>query len=347
MKVVLNNRFAEHQPQGEIHHGKMVPSFENPSRVDHIVTCLKAHGITQFIEPTDHGLDAILRVHPEHYVTFLKTIWQQWQAQGNEEDLVPYIWPVPGLKRIKHEDLNARAGYYAFSSDTAIMSGTWDAVYQGAQSALTAMELVINGEQAAFALTRPPGHHAHAETYGGYCFLNNAAIAAQAALDKGNQRVCILDVDYHHGNGTQDIFYSRDDILTVSIHGHPKSNFPYYLGFEDETGEDKGLGFNLNLPLEDGTSFDKWQSAFEVAAKRIGQFKPDILIVPLGVDTYEGDPISNFKLITADFATMGSMIADLNVPTVFVMEGGYDVEPIGQNVYNVLSGFDCARSTPL
>lgn len=343
MKVILNSRFDVHDVEGEIHHGKMVPSFENPSRVKHIRDCLEKNGYGDFIEPCDFGIEPILRVHKPDYVSFLETIWQDWQQAGHEGDIIPYIWPVPGLKRMAHNNLNAKVGSYAFSSDTAIMSGTWEAAYHGVQAALTAFKQVSQGgARAAFALTRPPGHHAHASTYGGYCFLNNAAIVAQACLDEGANKVCILDVDYHHGNGTQDIFYERKDVLTLSIHGEPESNFPYFLGYEDEKGEGEGLGFNANFPLADGTNFKGWSLAFEKARQIIADYEPDLLVVPLGVDTFEGDPISHFKLKSEDFKSMGAMIEGLKLPCVFVMEGGYDVSPIGQNVFNVLHGFDAA-----
>ena len=340
MKIILNKSFALHDGQGEFHHGKLVPCFENPSRVNNIVDAFKENGISEFSDPEDFGLDPILKVHPDHYVSFLQNIWNEWQAAGNEGDVMPYVWPVPGLKRIPHDNLNAKVGSYAFSSDTPIMEGTWSAVYDGVQSALTALKAVKNGERMAFALTRPPGHHAHAEVYGGYCFLNNVAITAQAALDQGHKKVCALDVDYHHGNGTQDIFYDRGDVLTVSLHGDPKTNFPYYLGYAEETGEGKGLGANLNLPLADETTYEAWAQAFETAALKVEEFGAECLVIALGVDTFEDDPISKFKLTTEDYLDMGKRIEAIGLPTVIVMEGGYDVGPIGQNVFNVLKGFE-------
>lgn len=340
MKIVLNNLFAQHQVQGEIHQGQMVPSFENPSRLQHIVKCFEDNGQADFTKPKDFGLGPITKIHDNDYIQFLSSIWQDWQAAGNESDIIPYIWPAPGLTKINHNNLNAKVGSFAFSSDTAIMKDTWQTAYQGAQTALSALHIVLAGQRSAFALTRPPGHHAHAGLYGGYCYLNNAAIAAQAALDNGYNKVCVLDVDFHHGNGTQDIFYRRSDVLTVSIHGNPKDNFPYYLGFCDEIGEGQGEGYNLNIPLNDGSDFTQWTDAFNQAAKRINEFGADMLVIPLGVDTYEQDPISSFKLTTEDFSTLGAMIEALKLPTVFVMEGGYDIAPLGQNVFNVISGFE-------
>ena len=210
----------------------------------------------------------------------------------------------------------------------------------GARSPLTALS---HSDGGAFALTRPPGHHAHARIYGGYCYLNNSAIAAQAAIDAGHKRVCVLDVDFHHGNGTQDIFYDRGDVLTVSLHGDPRTSFPYFLGYADETGEDEGEGANLNLPMPAGTDFAAWSRSLTTALERIGEHGSELVVVALGVDTFEGDPISSFAIKTSDYLEMGRMIASLGLPTVFVMEGGYDVGPIGDNVANVLEGFDSRR----
>ena len=190
-----------------------------------------------------------------------------------------------------------------------------------------------------FALCRPPGHHSAADLYGGYCFLNNAAIAAQAFLQDGARRVAILDVDFHHGNGTQDIFYQRDDVLFLSLHGDPVQAFPHFLGYTDETGAGSGEGCNVNYPLPRGTRFDVWQGALTDACSRIKKYSPDALIISLGVDTFEKDPISFFKLSSDDFTRYGTQIAGLGLPTLFVMEGGYAVEEIGLNTVNVLNGF--------
>lgn len=349
MKTFLNTAYQQHDAAGEIHHGALVPCFENPSRLDNIIATFKENGVTEFTAPNDYGRQPLTAVHDTDYVNFLETIHSDWTAAGNKGDVVPYLWPVPGLKRMKHPNLSAKVGNYAFSSDSPIMAGTWQAVYTGAQSALSALHYVLDADAstqpAAFSLSRPPGHHAHKAQYGGYCFLNNAAICAQAARDNGAKKVCILDVDFHHGNGTQDIFYQRDDVLTISLHGDPESNFPYYLGYAEETGEDQGLGFNLNLPLADGTDMPQWSNAFTTAAAKIAAFQPDILIVALGVDTFEDDPISSFSLSTQDYLSMGQLIADLKLPSIFLMEGGYDVGPIGQNVFNVLDGFDSGKQS--
>jgi hypothetical protein len=202
-----------------------------------------------------------------------------------------------------------------------------------------AQRLVAGGERTAFALCRPPGHHAAIDMYGGYCFLNNAAITAQMFLDDGAKRVAVLDVDFHHGNGTQDIFYERSDVLFCSLHGQPEDAFPHFLGYKDETGAGKGEGFNVNYPMPPGTPYSRWSKALKDAIKRIKAYGPDALVISLGVDAYKDDPISFFKLDNEDFTDCGRQIAKLKLPTLFVMEGGYAIAEIGVNTVNVLDGF--------
>jgi acetoin utilization deacetylase AcuC-like enzyme len=230
-------------------------------------------------------------------------------------------------------------GYYTHSVETAITAGTWEAALTSASVALSAQNIIASGAKSAFALCRPPGHHAHDDLYGGYCFLNNAAIAAQALRDGGARRVAILDVDFHHGNGTQDIFYERSDVLFVSLHGAPEDAYPHFLGYRDERGKGKGDGFNRNYPLPPKTTFATWFEALLDGLKHVRAFKPDALVVSLGVDTYKDDPISFFKLASKDFTTYGAAIGKLKIPTLFVMEGGYAIAAIGVNTVNVLEGF--------
>jgi acetoin utilization deacetylase AcuC-like enzyme len=236
-------------------------------------------------------------------------------------------------------NIDGKAGYYALATETAITAGTWAAAKSSAAVAQTAQRVVAEGERGVFALCRPPGHHAARDMYGGYCFLNNAAIAAQMFLDDGAKRVAILDVDFHHGNGTQDIFYRRNDVLFLSLHGRPEDAFPYFLGYADETGEGEGEGFNVNYPMAAGTSYEVWERALADGLRRITVYGPDALVVSLGVDTFKDDPISFFKLDSDDFKTYGARIGKLKLPTLFVMEGGYAIEAIGINTVNVLEGF--------
>ncbi len=206
--------------------------------------------------------------------------------------------------------------------------------------ALTAAGLVHGGERAAFALCRPPGHHAMSRFAGGYCYINNAAVAAEWLRGAGAGRVAILDVDYHHGNGTQEIFYRRGDVLVVNVHADPRVEYPYFLGHADERGEGDGRGFNLNLPLPHGTTFAEWAAALDVACEAVAAFAPDRLVVSLGVDTFFEDPISQFRLSSGDYPAIGRRIGALGLPTLFVMEGGYAVEAIGVNAVGVLTGFE-------
>jgi acetoin utilization deacetylase AcuC-like enzyme len=235
--------------------------------------------------------------------------------------------------------IDGKVGYYALAVETAMTAGTWEAAKASCAVAQTAQRLVAGGERTAFALCRPPGHHAAIDMYGGYCFLNNAAITAQMFLDDGAKRVAVLDVDFHHGNGTQDIFYERSDVLFCSLHGQPEDAFPHFLGYKDETGAGKGEGFNVNYPMPPGTPYSRWSKALKDAIKRIKAYGPDALVISLGVDAYKDDPISFFKLDNEDFTDCGRQIAKLKLPTLFVMEGGYAIAEIGVNTVNVLDGF--------
>jgi acetoin utilization deacetylase AcuC-like enzyme len=231
-------------------------------------------------------------------------------------------------------------GQFAFDAGTPLTAGTWPAALAGAACAIDAARAVARGEQrAALALTRPPGHHAGADYFGGYCFLNNAALAAQALREAGFERVAVVDVDYHHGNGTQAIFDERNDVFTASIHGDPTTEYPFYLGYADERGRGAGQGFNLNLPLPPGTGFDDWRNALCQTLSEVERFGAQALVVPLGVDTFEGDPISKFSLRSADYVEIGRLLAGAGLPTVFTLEGGYAVAEVGVNVVNVLEGF--------
>jgi acetoin utilization deacetylase AcuC-like enzyme len=229
------------------------------------------------------------------------------------------------------------------AGETSISGGTWEAACAAANVALTGAAQIEKGARAAFALCRPPGHHAARDLYGGYCFLNNAAVAAQHLRDRGAERVAILDVDFHHGNGTQDIFYERSDVLFVSLHADPSDAFPYFSGYSDETGNGAGAGFNVNLPMPAGTEFGAWAEALRAALSRVENFRADALVVSLGVDTFAGDPISSFRLQSPDFSAYGRMIGKSGIPTLFVLEGGYAVGEIGINVVNVLMGFEQAQ----
>ncbi|MEL6266018.1 MAG: histone deacetylase family protein, partial [Pseudomonadota bacterium] len=237
-------------------------------------------------------------------------------------------------------DIEGRLGWYALAGETSISPGTWEAARASADGALTATARVVAGARTAFALCRPPGHHAAQDMYGGYCFLNNAAIAAEALRTAGHDRVAVLDVDFHHGNGTQAIFYDRADVFFASLHGDPDQAFPHFLGGAEETGAGAGAGANANYPLPRGTGWEAWSAALEDALGRIAAHGSTAMVVSLGVDTYKGDPISFFTLDTPHFTRLGARLAAAGLPTVFIMEGGYAVAEIGENVAEVLTGFE-------
>jgi len=335
----------KHSGRQEMFRGKLVPCHETPARLEYVLDALRQRGIGELRVPSAPDMDLIKRVHTPRYVDFLASAWNEWVAldpANADLDVLPSIWPVRGFRHdVEPTNFAARVGLFSFDSGCPLTAGTWEAATAGAACAIDAARAISQGQgqRAAMALTRPPGHHAGADFFGGYCFLNNAALAAQALRDAGAQRVAVLDVDYHHGNGTQSIFYDRGDVLTVSVHGDPTTEYPFYLGYADERGDGAGQGCNLNLPLPAGSDFAAWTAALQQGLDAVRTFKADALVVALGVDTYEGDPISKFKLKSADYLQVGRMLADLGLPTVFTMEGGYAVADVGINVANVLEGF--------
>jgi acetoin utilization deacetylase AcuC-like enzyme len=283
---------------------------------------------------------ALRGVHGAGYLDYLRTIHDLWSAEFGACDVLPDTF-VPRGRRVRRPTKPAaQAGYYCFDLAAPIGAETWRAALGSATSACAAARAVMNGERAAYAICRPPGHHAGADYCGGFCYLNNVAIAAQFCLLGGKKRVAILDVDYHHGNGTQDIFYGRGDVLFVSIHADPNTQYPYFWGHAEETGEGAGEGCNVNLPLSRGCGPEVWLEALGRALDRVEAYGPEVLLVSLGVDTAESDGIGDFNLGPAEFAEMGRRIAALRRPTVFVQEGGYNVERIGGSVVAVLRGFE-------
>jgi acetoin utilization deacetylase AcuC-like enzyme len=334
MRSFFDPRQLEHAPALELHNGGFMPYAETTARVDSI---LNAIGLTEL--PSDRGEAPLLRVHPQAYLDFLKTAHADWQAAGRPGDAFPYAFPVVQRRNLRLDRIDARLGRYAMDACSPISSGTWTAAYWNAQTALSALDAVLAGDRSAFALCRPPGHHAGADYVGGYCYLNTAAIAAEAAIAAGRKRVAILDVDYHHGNGTQDIFWARGDVLFVSIHADPATDYPFYWGHADETGEWDGEGATLNLPLPQGTRLEEFDRALGTALDRIAAYAPDLLICSYGADTYAGDPISHFAIETRDYAAIAARIAELRLPTLIVMEGGYAIDALGANVASFLSGF--------
>lgn len=345
MLIFHNPVHDKHSGRQEMFRGKLVPCHETPARLEYVLDALRQRGIGELRAPSAPDMDLIKRVHTPRYVDFLASAWSEWIAldpANADLDVLPSIWPVRGFRHdIEPTNFAARVGLFSFDSGCPLTAGTWEAATAGAACAIDAARAISQGQgqHAAMALTRPPGHHAGADFFGGYCFLNNAALAAQALRDAGAQRVAVLDVDYHHGNGTQSIFYDRGDVLTVSVHGDPTTEYPFYLGYADERGDGAGQGCNVNLPLPAGSDFAAWTAALQQGLDAVRAFKADALVVALGVDTYEGDPISKFKLKSADYLQVGRLLAGLGLPAVFTMEGGYAVADVGVNVANVLEGY--------
>lgn len=343
MKTVYTEKHKLRDARTELSGGQLVPPFECPVRAEHILDRLRDRQLGEIVAPDKHGLDPVHAVHDPDYVAFLQSCWAEWVAEGMQGEAMATCWPSRRMPRaIPPRNIDGKIGYYCLASETAISDGTWEAAAAAADVALTGQALVAGGARGAFALCRPPGHHAAQDMFGGYCFLNNAAIAAQAFRDAGAARVAVLDVDFHHGNGTQAIFYDRADVMFLSLHGDPDDAFPYFLGAADETGAGAGEGFNVNYPLPEGCPFDRWAEALDDALARIRAYAPDALVISLGVDTFKNDPISFFRLESEDFRTYGARIAALGLPTLFVMEGGYAVAEIGVNTVNVLEGFEDA-----
>ncbi|OED37556.1 acetylpolyamine aminohydrolase [Chromatiales bacterium (ex Bugula neritina AB1)] len=339
MKTIFTEKHKLRNAKTELYGGQLVEPFERPSRAEFIIERVRQAGLGAIVDPQDFGLDPVYKIHNTHYVDFLQVAWDHWKAENFAGEAIPTTWPARRMSDRVPEFIEGRLGYYSMAVETSISDGTWEAAYWSAQVALTGAAEVQGGEKGVFALCRPPGHHSALDMYGGYCFLNNAAIAAQSLLDNGAKRVAVVDVDFHHGNGTQDIFYERNDVLFASLHGDPSHAFPHFLGYSEEKGEGDGAGFNINYPMKPGTRFEEWRAALADALDNVRHFAPDALVISLGVDTFENDPISFFKLKSEDFLTYGADIAQLQLPTLFVMEGGYDIDEIGINTVNVLQGF--------
>lgn len=339
MKIVYSPDHRFQDASTELIDGTFQPPVENPRRVDGILAVLQEDGVGAIATPQEFGLYPILRVHDPGFVEFLQSAWGEWVAKHGEIDALPLNWAIRTMRSDRiPDDIDGKLSYYSFDAGTPIIAGTWRAAYASAQVALTGQALVAKGESVVFSLCRPPGHHAARDFLGGYCFLNNGAIAAQAFRDAGAERVAILDVDYHHGNGTQAIFYDRADVLFVSLHAHPRLAYPYFLGYDDEQGAGTGEGYTRNYPLLPGTDWTVYQDALDDALHQINAYQPDALVISLGVDTFEHDPICDFKLTTPDYAKMGDRISSLGLPTLIVMEGGYALEAIGANVVSFLKG---------
>jgi len=341
MITIFSEKHRLRNAKTELFGGLLVSPYENPSRADIILQRVHSEKLGEVIAPKEFGMKPVLALHDAGFVEFLRVAWDKWSQTEYKGEVIPTCWPARRMSTRIPDFIEGKVGYYAMSSETSINKGTWEAALASKDVALTGAELLMLGdEKGIFSLCRPPGHHAAFDMFGGYCFLNNAAIAAQWFLDNGINRVSILDIDFHHGNGTQDIFYEREDVLYLSLHGNPCDAFPHFSGYQEETGRGAGAGATFNWPLSPGTQFKTWCNRLKQGLAKIDQFGAEVVVVSLGVDTFEKDPISFFKLKSDDFLSIGKLISDLQRPTLFVMEGGYDINELGINVVNVLQAFD-------
>ena len=339
MKVFYSEQHRQHQPPFEVFDGGVrVPYLENADRMDRILGSLRSVKWADIIEPLDFGLDPILAVHDKEYVEFLASAWTEWLASDptDSSTLIPATFALRRRPQ-KPKSLLGLAGYYIMDLSACIVEGTYQAALSSANSALSAAETVMTGERVTFALCRPPGHHAGKDYAGGYCFINNVSVAANWLSAKG--RVAVLDIDYHAGNGTQDIFYARDDVLTISIHADPDFEYPHFIGFADERGKGRGFTFHQNFPLPKGTGDAEYLQTLEKAIGLIIEFKPAYLVVSAGMDIYADDPLGTIKVTTEGIGLIGKRIASMNLPTVIVMEGGYANDMLGRNILALLSAF--------
>ncbi len=344
MKIFYSEEHRKHYPPFEVFDGgKRVPYYENPDRMDRILSALEKTDWAELTEPTDFGLDPILAVHDRDYIHFLASCWTEWLASDPEVASAPeqnaFLPATFALRRKTRvpNTLLGKGGYYIMDLSACIVEATYKASLASANCALSAASSSFTLHNSSFALCRPPGHHAGKDYAAGYCFINNASVAANWLSAKG--KVALLDIDYHAGNGTQDIFYERNDVLTISIHGDPDYEYPHYIGFADETGAGAGLGFHKNFPLPKDTGDDGYLAALDEALDMIKNFAPNYLILSTGMDTFDGDPLGKFHVTREGFSEIGKRIASLALPTAIIMEGGYANEALGINIVTLLERF--------
>ncbi len=348
MQVFYTESHRRHDPPFEvIDGGQRTPYLENPPRMDSILNALRETSWAEIVEPSEFGLDPVLAVHSPDYIEFLASAWQQWLAAYPENQVAPAdaaLLPATfALRRQAHKpsSLLGRAGYHIMDLSAVMVAGTYLAALGSVNCALSAAQATLKdgaGARSAFALCRPPGHHAGRDYAAGYCFINNAAVAAQFLTRAG--KVAVLDVDYHAGNGTQDIFYERADVLAISIHADPASEYPHFAGYPEETGSGPGTGFHRNFALPAGTDDSHYLAALDEAIDLVVRFQPSHLIVSAGMDIYEKDPLGRFKITADGIHDIGERIARLALPTAIMMEGGYNNADLGRNVVAFLSPFN-------
>jgi acetoin utilization deacetylase AcuC-like enzyme len=349
VKAVYTSRHRTHDVTRETFLGASIPAHEVVARAENIRGALVADGGFELVEPTGHGLARVLEVHAEGLVRFLESVAPAMAARQFPGDtLIADAYPVramfEGMSRAavaaipEPEAAEGRAGWWGLDTANPIVAGTYQAARNAVDVALTTLDLVLGGEPMAYGLCRPPGHHAGRSMAGGYCFFNNAAIAAQAATRLTGQPVAILDVDFHHGNGSQQIFWRRGDVFYASLHGDPRRVYPFFLGHANEKGEGDGAGANLNIPLPAGTGDEAYLEAIDRALEAIDARPGSVIVVSLGFDTYKDDPICDFALTTPVYEEIGRRVASLGRRLVILQEGGYHLESLGANAVSWLRG---------
>ena len=341
MKAFYAEEERIHYPAHFLVNGVFAPNPEQPARIDRLLAGARSAGC-DISRPPDAGLAPIRAVHEARYVAFLENAHHRWtRIEGASADVVPNIHPV---SRNNHypDSVVAQAGWHLMDASAPISAHTFESARWSANCAIAATSAVLASDAAAYALARPPGHHARQDAAAGFCYFNNSAIAAQM-LRSAHERVAILDVDLHHGNGTQDIFYDRDDVLTVSIHADPSRFYPFFWGAEGETGRGRGEGFNVNFPITRGARDDVFLAALDRALARIDAFNPGALVIALGLDASEYDPFGGLCVSTKGFEKIGAAIARAGRrPTVIVQEGGYLCDQLGDNLAAFLAGFSAS-----
>ncbi|WP_339855375.1 histone deacetylase family protein [Roseovarius nubinhibens] len=336
MKAFFDDRQWKHDPKNFMAAGVKRACPEQPERIARLHAGAEAAGCV-FEAPQDAGIGPIAAVHSSQYLTFLQTIHARWSAiEGAAPEVIPNVHPRRRDDSYPSSPVG-QAGYHQGDTACPIAAHTWEAAYWSAQSAIAGADHLAQTGTPAYVLSRPPGHHAYGDMAAGFCFLNNSAIAAQRLLAQG-ARPAVLDIDVHHGNGTQDIFYARADVLTLSIHADPTGFYPFFFGHAHEHGAGAGIGANLNLPLPQGQGDAEFLAALEVALDRIEAFGCDALVVATGLDAHEGDPFRALRVTTEGFARIGAAIAARGLRTLYVQEGGYLSDDLGPNLTSFLSG---------
>jgi acetoin utilization deacetylase AcuC-like enzyme len=346
VRVVYSDNHKLHDPEHDIQGGVAFPMAEQPERIERILQSLRNDTTFEVQAPTAHGQAPIESVHAAGLIAFLE---HAWATDARGEEMFPDTFLHPGIREgmepLIREPTEAigRLGRWCFDTGTPIVGGTLAAARAAVDVALTAADLVLAGEASAYGACRPPGHHAAHAVYGGFCYFNNAAIAADYLVKQSGGKVAVLDLDYHHGNGTQQIFYRRDDVLYVSLHGDPRRAYPYFSGHVEETGAGPGLGATLNVPLQANTSDAHYLDALEPALEALRRFQATVTVLSLGIDTYVDDPLGDFALTTEVYADMGKRVAEVARPLVVLQEGGYHLPRLGENVRQFLGGVQAAQ----